>query len=51
MTSTKGTCEVTARAISIIVRLSNALQKIIAVVRTSSYNTTECNLRTVSLVL
>ena len=44
-------CEVTVRTISIIVHLSNTLQRILAVVRTSTYNNTACILRTVSMVL
>ena len=44
-------CEVTVRTISIIVHLSNTLQRILAVVRTSIYNNTACILRTVSMVL
>ena len=40
----KETCEATVRAMSIIVRLSNALQIFISVVRTSSYNNTACTL-------
>ena len=45
----KGTCEATVRAISFIVRLSNALQRFLAVVRTSIYNNTADILRIVLL--
>ena len=37
-----GTCEVTVRTIFIIVHLSNTLQRLVAVVRTSIYNITAC---------
>ena len=46
----KETCEATVRAISIIIRLSNALQRFLTVVRISSYINTACVLRIVSLV-
>ena len=45
-----GICELTVRAISIIVRLSNSLQIFLAVVRTSGHNSTACILPIVASV-
>ena len=44
-------CEVTVGTIFIIVHLSNTLQRLLAVVRTSTYNNTACILRIVSVFL
>ena len=46
----KRTCEAIVRAISIVVRISNALQRLFVVVRTSSYNNAACVLQIVTFV-